>query len=155
MVKISVKGIDKTIANLERYSKDLSTEMLVAVTEDVYDNAKKNISKHSKTGRMENNLTQRVQKSKGTAQVFIADSGMMVQWRGRPINYALFVHFGSRPHTIEPKKKKSLRWTSVGEFVFAKKVPHPGYRGDPFMVEAAKKTMKNLDRIFQGVNNGI
>ncbi len=154
-MKISISGIEQTIANIDRYSKEITSEMLVDVTEDVYKNAKHNIAKHSKTGKMESNLSMRVQKSKGTAQVYIADSGMMVKWRGKPINYALFVHFGSKPHTIEPKNKKSLRFGSLGEFVFAKKVHHPGYKGDPFMVNSARKTMRRLDKIFKGVENGL
>ena len=155
MIKISVSGIEKTISTLEKYSIDISRNMLVDVTEDIYKNAKHNIAKHSKEGRMENSLSMRVQKSKGTAQVYVADSGMMVKWRGKPINYALFVHFGSKRHTVEPKVKSALRWSSVGEFVYSKRVEHPGYRGDPFMTNAAKKTMNNIDKIFEKAKNGI
>lgn len=53
---------------------------------------------------------------------------------------AIFVHWGTRPHKILPKRKTVLRWPSAGAgggFVFARGVNHPGYKGDPWAVRAA------------------
>ncbi len=153
-MKITVHGVDETIRRLERYTEDFAKDIIIELTEDVYQNAKHNIKPHTKPGggTLENNLTQRYKKRTNTGQVFIDDSGMMVQWRGKPINYALFVHMGTKPHTIEPKKKKALRWSGPSgfEYVF-KKVKHPGYKGDPFMTDAARKTMRNIDNLVKGI----
>lgn len=51
--------------------------------------------------------------------------------------HALFVQFGTRPHTIAPKDKKALRWASGGVFFFAKGVRHPGTKPDRYLEEAA------------------
>jgi hypothetical protein len=41
-----------------------------------------------------------------------------------------------------------LRFAVGGGFAFAKKVEHPGYRGDEFLYNAAKETFRNIDRIW-------
>ena len=147
MIKISIKGIDSTIKNLGKFSKHFSEDVLVDVTESIYKNAHKNIRPHTKTGRLENNLSYRVQKRALTGQVYVSNQGMMTPFKGGT-NYAVFVHFGTKPQVIDPKNKKSLRWGNGGKWHFAKKVSHPGYRGDPFMENAARKTMKNIDKIY-------
>lgn len=148
----SVTGIAKTFELLDDIAVKYPYETVVALTEDVYDRATKNIKPHSKTGRMENNLDFRVDRDAVEGQVFMQDTGMLT---GKGKNYALFVHFGTAPHIIEPKSKKSLRWAGVGGFVFAKRVNHPGYKGDPFLYNASKETFKNLDKIFTKVYNEI
>lgn len=52
--------------------------------------------------------------------------------------HAVFVHWGTRPHVIRPRTKRTLRWPSGGQFAFAKEVRHPGYKGDRWMVRAAQ-----------------
>lgn len=51
--------------------------------------------------------------------------------------HAVFVHWGTRPHVIRPKNKRTLRWATGGVFRFARAVQHPGYRGDAWMTRAA------------------
>lgn len=48
-------------------------------------------------------------------------------------SYAKFVHFGTKPFTIKPKKKKALK-TKFGAF---KKVNHPGIKANPYFKDAA------------------
>jgi hypothetical protein len=51
--------------------------------------------------------------------------------------YSLFVHEGTRPHTIEPNQANVLRFPSkAGEIVFARQVDHPGTRSRPFLSDA-------------------
>jgi len=83
--------------------------------------------------------------------VWMKDAGMMVSWNGRMVNKAIFVHFGTKPHTIEPKNKKALRWVDGGVFRFAKKVRHPGYRGDPFLYDAARATLAKIEKYIDEV----
>lgn len=48
---------------------------------------------------------------------------------GTPLNYALPVEMGSKPHDILPKNGKALHFMMRGIPVFAKKVHHPGSKG--------------------------
>lgn len=51
--------------------------------------------------------------------------------------YANAIHDGSRPHPIDPKRRKLLRWaTPGGGFAFARHVEHPGTKADPFLYVA-------------------
>ena len=64
---------------------------------------------------------------------------------------ALFVHWGTRPHKIKPKRKKALRWPAGGQFAFAKSVNHPGYKGDSWLVRAAALAPAVFDRHVQSL----
>lgn len=71
--------------------------------------------------------------------------------------YATAVHEGTKPHVIEPKTKKALRFEGGGgrvqrlsssprrqaTFVFAKRVKHPGTKPNPWLIRAV---IKKLDR---------
>lgn len=50
--------------------------------------------------------------------------------------YAHFVHDGTRPHLIVPRRANVLRFEVGGRTVFAKRVHHPGTRPRPFITEA-------------------
>lgn len=54
------------------------------------------------------------------------------------VKYAAAVHDGTGPYIIKPKRKKVLRFEVRGRVVFAKKVHHPGIKGRPFLVRAAR-----------------
>jgi hypothetical protein len=47
-----------------------------------------------------------------------------------------------------PNKKKALRWASGGRFFFAGKVNHPGYRGDPYLINAATLAVREFSKIL-------
>ena len=51
-------------------------------------------------------------------------------------DYALYVHEGTRPHLIRPRRAKALRFEIGGRTVFAKLVRHPGTRARPFLRNA-------------------
>ena len=51
--------------------------------------------------------------------------------------YAGFVHEGTRPHVIFPRRARALRFNVAGRTVFAAKVNHPGTKPRPFLREAA------------------
>jgi len=61
--------------------------------------------------------------------------------RGRiypTVKYAIFVHEPTRPHIIEPRRAKVLRFIIGGKVIFAKKVKHPGTKGQPFFEKAIR-----------------
>ena len=146
MLTITVKNPTHSFDLLEKLTHEKSNKAVKILTQDVYDNAKRGASKHIITGKMESNIRQRVKGDAGL--VWIDDKNMLVDWKNRKINYAMFVIFGSKPHIIEPKDKKALRF---GNFIFAKKVNHTGYKGDNFMQNALKETFNNMENLINGI----
>ena len=144
-MKVTIEGYDHLFDSIDDAFEAYPKRVIAATTQAVFDQALKNIKPHTKTGRLENNLDLRVRGEVG--EVYILDNGMKVDYRGGT-NYALFVHFGTKPHVIRASKRKSLRWAGPNGFAFAKEVRHPGYKGDPFMYNAMDEVFKNLDKIF-------
>jgi hypothetical protein len=59
-------------------------------------------------------------------------------------SYAIYVHEGTRPHVIVPRKAKALAWKGTGGKVrFAKRIRHPGTKANPFMLRGARKAIEN------------
>jgi hypothetical protein len=50
--------------------------------------------------------------------------------------HARFVHDGTRPHVIRPRRARALRFEMGGRAVFAAHVQHPGTKAAPFLAEA-------------------
>lgn len=71
---------------------------------------------------------------------FVVDSRGPSIWVGSELPYAIFHHEGTRPHVIEAKNAKFLRFRSrqSGEFVFRKRVNHPGTQPNRFLTDAAR-----------------
>lgn len=148
---MSVKffGLKEIHQSLNDIDKNLHPAIIRDATEDAFQNVRKRAEKHYKTGNMENNISFKVRKTFG--EVYIEDNGMLVDYKGKKINYATFVLYGTRPHDIKPDKKKALRFSSVGDFVFTKLVHHPGYKGDNFLHDGVQDTFKKLDNIINKV----
>lgn len=63
--------------------------------------------------------------------------------------YGTYVHQGFKAFNIVPINKKSLRWVGRdGGFVFAKRVRHPGYKGDPFLFNALDAKKEYISNVF-------
>lgn len=60
--------------------------------------------------------------------------------------HAIYVHEGTRRHTIRPKRAPRLVffWARKGRVVSLKKVEHPGTPANPFLVRALRKTMRGI-----------
>ncbi|MEU1550199.1 hypothetical protein [Nocardia sp. NPDC005745] len=56
--------------------------------------------------------------------------------------HAAWVHDGTRPHEIRPLNAKALRFEVGGRVVFARRVWHPGYAGNPFLRDAVNEEMR-------------
>lgn len=54
-------------------------------------------------------------------------------------SYAMYVHEGTRPHEIRPRRVSYLRFVAGDAIVFAKVVHHPGTRGVFFMKRALQE----------------
>lgn len=57
-------------------------------------------------------------------------------------DYALYVHDGSQPHLIRPRKAQALRFQIGGRTVFAKLVRHPGTKARPFLRNAGMRVAR-------------
>jgi len=146
-MSVKVIGADRVIKRLQKLGEEYPREFIARATHDLHERAVKKASPHTKTGRMEQNIAMRANGL--TGEVYVENDGMETE---AGVNYAVFVHFGTRPHDIRPKNKKALRWVGHGDvFRFAKSVRHPGYRGDPFMYDAADETEKIFDQIAKDV----
>ncbi|WP_280188863.1 MULTISPECIES: hypothetical protein [Nocardia] len=55
--------------------------------------------------------------------------------------HAAYVHDGTRPHEIRPLNAKALRFEAGGRVVFARRVWHPGYAGNPFLRDAVNEEL--------------
>ena len=64
------------------------------------------------------------------------------------IAYARYVYYGTKPHTISPKRKKALK-TPYGVF---KKVNHPGTRSNKYLDLALERLVSSgrLERLLEG-----
>lgn len=59
-------------------------------------------------------------------------------------DYAMFVHEGTRPHVIRPRRAKVLTWGSGAGRAFARSVNHPGTRRRPWLLNATKAEAPRL-----------
>jgi len=148
---IKITGLKEISSWLDGIDSKLQRDAVVAVTNDVFKNAKELAHPHRRTGVMEDNIEKGNYGDAGL--VWISDRNMLVDWKGKKINYASFVLFGSEPHKIEAKNKKSLMYAGLNDFVKSKE--HNGYEGDNFLEKATQETFKNLDNIYKGVLDGI
>jgi len=78
-------------------------------------------------------------------------------WRlvaGAP--HARFVESGTKPHVIEARRARALRFVWHGELRFARRVNHPGTKPTHFMRDAAAEVERFLDaRMGQHITNAL
>ncbi len=84
------------------------------------------------------------------------------------VKYALWVHEGTRPHTILPIRARALAWeqggsrgyitsrtgrqyyrSKAGTMVFAARVNHPGTKPKPFMRQILRKSQPDINQLFK------
>lgn len=63
---------------------------------------------------------------------------------GAKQDYAMYVHEGTRPHVIKPRRKKVLSWKGPEGRVFATAVHHPGTEPRPWLRNALQSTAPKL-----------
>ena len=130
--------------SLKKEIEGVSALTLTTLTLRTWYLARRYGAKHKQTGTMLRKIDFKINRRRLESYVYIDPNGTAVKWRGRQVSYAVFVHFGTRPHTIKPRRKKALRFSLRNKWVFAKQVKHPGYQGDPFLYRAAAKALNQL-----------
>lgn len=139
MIEINVIDASDVAARLRNIPSGID-KALARTAEDVFDFVERRVDAHTKTGAMRDALFSR---KDGYAYLIGHDMARAP--------HAAFVHWGTRPHTIKPKDKKALRWVAGGAFAFAKSVRHPGYKGDAYMVDAAREAPLIFERHVQSM----
>ena len=148
-IRIKVKGLDEAISRLDKVSAGtqlrLKDAMRTAVR-DIQEQARKEHQFTTRTGEAERSI-------EGTTS-FQKDSYSGTVGTTRLIT--IYLHQGTKRHLIRPKQKLALRWTAGGQFVFAKRVRHPGTKKDPFIFKAAAhEKRKVLSRFERAVRQAI
>lgn len=141
---IRVGDVENVVADLRDLPKRSKDRVIARMSEIAYDAVRDGAGRHRKTGNLQNSVFNRP--IKGGREV--GHDGDFLRRTASNVDYSLFVLFGTRPHEIKPRRKKALRWTSGGNFVFAKLVNHPGYIGDNYLFRAADDAVGNLPRLI-------
>lgn len=61
---------------------------------------------------------------------------------------AVYQHEGTPPHIIKARNKLALRFVRKGDFVFYKRVHHPGIQADPYLFDAAEHERARIQSRF-------
>ena len=139
MITVSITGIDGLEQTLGRIVPQ-SERAVLMLAERVHELAVIGAEKHRKSGALVDAFGHGPKKIQG---------GWEIGADRQRAPHAVFVHWGTRPHIIRPKNKKALRWAGGGGFIFARFVNHPGYKGDPFLVNAANQAMREFPRMVE------
>lgn len=134
MITVSLSGDAEVRAMLAKIDAIGKSEALALTAVDVESYVRKEADKHTKTGA----LIQSVFSRRENATTYRVGHDL------QRAPYALFVHWGAKPHVIVPREKKALRWASGDHFIFARSVNHPGNKPDTWMLRAAD----SVPRIF-------
>ena len=135
-ITVEVTGAKELIAELRDLPEAFQKPVINKLAAVAYDSAQKGAGRHVVTGALFQSLYNRP-----------ITGGRAVGHDPNRAPHAVFVNFGTRPHQIRPKNKKALRWASGNGFIFAKLVNHPGYRGDPYMVQAKDDALAQFSAI--------
>lgn len=71
------------------------------------------------------------------------------------VKYALPVHEGSRPHVILPVRKQVLAFKKNGKMVFARRVNHPGSKGNKFVERTVSRAQGGVSKLFERALDNI
>ena len=141
MIRIQMYGAPEVRHRVGRIPEEIE-RAITAFAEHVFDLALAGASAHDQTGAMADSL------GYGPYRV---RSGWEIRHDLRRAPHAVFVHWGTQAHDITPNERKALRWPSGGGFRFAKRVWHPGYKGDAYLVTAAGQAARDFPTFAKAI----
>lgn len=142
MIELTITGQEELNQRLQKVAEaEWFDAFLRDLAQETFNDVEQRVARHSKSGVLERSL--------GSGAIRESDRTFVVKSDGQIAPYNIFLHWGSRPHEIRPKDRKALRWVSGNKFVFAKFTKHPGYSGDPFMVNATQAVLSKFDSMVQ------
>ncbi len=62
---------------------------------------------------------------------------------GSSLDYAYYIHEGTRPHEISASPGRMLRFRVGGRVVYAQEVHHPGTEANPFLERHLRKVLND------------
>lgn len=142
-VRVTVEGVEQTVRRVNAAPEAVAHALDVTAVQ-VEALVEAGAGRHAKKGALERSIFKRR-----------VDGGWEVGHDSQVAPYARFVHDGARPHVIEPDKRKALRWPVPGGFAFAKKVHHPGYKGDAWLRRAANQALPIFEQALNTRLKGV
>ena len=127
MITVSLSGDEEVRAMLAQIDAIGRTQALALTAVEVENYVLQQADRHTKTGALIQSVFSRKEN----------ESTYRVGHNLQRAPYAVFVHWGAKPHVIVPREKKALRWASGNRFIFARSVNHPGNKPDTWMLRAA------------------
>lgn len=145
-LNLSIEGLEQVRQSFAKLVPETQQQVLNGLAQVAFNTAQQQADTHTQTGALARSLRLRPE----------GESAWIIDHDLQHAPHALFVHWGTRAHLIKPRDKKMLRFP-VGQgggthFVFARFVKHPGYAGDPWLVQAADEAVKQFDSIVRRVN---
>lgn len=137
-MRIEARGLQTIISKFGQMPAMLRDELEIAVKISVRDIRERAASEHdwvSRTGTAEREGA-RLSIDGLTGIVELATPN------------AIGLHQGRSAHVIRPRNKMILRFPVAGQFVFAKKVNHPGNKPYPYLFNAAEKETPAINSRF-------
>lgn len=142
------REFDKLVCAFEAapvQTRDMVRRQVKMAVRDVREYARDHHRFVTRSGMTEKSIMSEVKENQGT--VYLGSST------------AVFQHEGTKVHLIVPRSKKVLRFAINKEFVFSKRVRHPGIKADPFLYKAAdvmqpvivSRFAKALDSLLGGL----
>lgn len=140
MIHIEVNGANEISAKLLALPEAIRQQAVNGLAQVAHDSARAGADRHTKNGALIRSL-----------KISPFADGWEIYHDLQVAPHALFVHWGTRKHPIpkpgKPMRKKALRWPTSDGFAFAKHVNHPGYKGDPWLVQAGEEAIAAFDHI--------
>jgi hypothetical protein len=147
MITVNILGTEAILAAFEKLGAAGQQQALASVAVKIESYVEQEADKHTKTGA----LFQSVFSRKITG-------GYEIGHDLQRAPHALFVHWGTAPHEIKHRQRKTLRWPAENNFVFAKKVDHPGNAPDKWLERAADMAPRlfaeEIKKLLEGMKNG-
>jgi hypothetical protein len=138
VITIDMLGVQELTRRLAAVPDNLQRRVIREMAQIVYDSAQRAADTHTKTGALARSLVNKP-----------IPGGRYIGHDLQAAEHAKYVHNGTRPHEIRPRRRKVLRWVSGDVYAFARKVQHPGYEGDAYLVRAADDAVRAFDAILR------
>lgn len=134
-----VKALIRRFSNFGRRIGAELRETVRTFTRNVQERARREHKFTTRTGETERSVERRTYQNGDSIEGEVFSRNKI----------AIFLAKGTRPHIIVPRRKKALRWADNSRFIFAKKVHHPGTKGDPFLEKALEKEQSGIITRFK------
>ena len=145
---VSVSGANAVVARMDKIQSTLRSRLQEAMeisVRDIQERARDNHRFITRNGDAERSIDKQVSGS-GDSVVGVVGTTRLI---------TIYLHQGTPAHIIEPRTKKALRWAAGGDFVFAKRVQHPGIKKDPFIFNAADAEAGSIKSRFDAIIDGL